>query len=213
MTRGLTDYRVWRAETAADARSILRQQQPDLIILDLRLPDIDGLVFCTWLRSEAARVPIITCAQSGTSEAALSLRLGADDVVLKPVSVTELESRIVAVLRRITRTEQENKSALLQLGTLCVDVPRWRVTLDSRRLHLTPTEFQLLAYLAQHAGELVSREDVARNVWGNASMSRSRTIDAYVRRVRRKLSGRGAPTLVNIHGFGFMIAAPIVTAA
>jgi len=214
---------VWHAETAADARAVLRQHRPDLIVLDLTLPDVDGLVFCTQLKVEAPEVPFMICSEATTAEKVLAFKLGAEDVVAKPFDMAELEARIDAILRRyahrrpLLETSQapppKPTSAPSHLGRLRVDLARWRVTLDDRPLELTPTEFQLLVFMTRRPGEIISREELARGVWGDESMSRSRTIDAYVRRISAKLSGSGAPRILSIRGLGYQLAMPLVSAA
>jgi two-component system response regulator MprA len=252
-TLGHAGYHLWHAENAADARAMVRHQRPDLIVLDLSLPDVDGLVLCTWLRAEAPSVPILACSQASARERVLCLQLGAEDVLSKPFDLHELEARVRAIVRR-TRPDLEPhhlpvpadspdtprqpvapavQPAVPTLGPhgsavgpgshrpatapdvsgLHVDVAHWRVTLNGRRLDLTPTEFQLLAFLARRAGQVVSREEVARAVWGDASMSRSRTVDAYARRLRAKLDAPGGPRLMNVRGFGFVLVGPLPTAA
>jgi DNA-binding response OmpR family regulator len=97
--------------------------------------------------------------------------------------------------------------ARLTLGGLAVDVPAWRVTIGGRLVHLTPTEFRVLVFVTQHAGEFVRREDLAREVWGDISQSDSRTIDAYMRRVRDKLLAAGGPQLLHVRGLGYQLVA------
>ena len=220
---------VWHAETAADARSILKQAHPDLIILDLTLPDVDGLVFCTQLNTEASDVPFMVCSEGTLAEKVLSFKLGAEDFVAKPYQVPELEARVEAILRRrahpsvVHSPQHEPVSAATggtNLGGLRVDLARWRVTLDDKPLDLTPTEFQLLVFMARRPGEIISRQELARGVWGNESMSSSRTIDAYVRRISGKLSrslhktqDEWPPRILNIRGLGYQLSVPRVTAA
>jgi DNA-binding response OmpR family regulator len=206
-------FQVWHAENAADARAILRHHRPYLVVLDLSLPDVDGLVFCTWLRSETPELPILACSQGAVRERVLCLQLGAEDVLGKPFDMQELEARARAIVRRAhtVRTARRAPPGPHLLGSLHIDLGRWCATLNGRRLHLTPTEFQLIVFLAQHAGQVISRQEVARAVWGNASMSRSRTVDAYVRRIRAKLSGPGAPQLMTVQGYGFVLVAPMLT--
>ena len=225
-------FTIWNAETAADARAILKHGQPDLMIVDLTLPDVDGLVFCAHLTTEAPGVPFMICSTGTTAEKVLSFKLGAEDFVAKPFELPELEARVEAILRRRAQTAPAHGSpadATAQtasaqtpdsLGRLRVDLARWRVTVDDKPLDLTPTEFQLLVYMARRPGEIISREELARGVWGNESMSRSRTIDAYVRRISTKLSGslRHAhddwpPRILNIRGLGYQLSIPRVTAA
>jgi DNA-binding response OmpR family regulator len=228
---GLT---VWHAESAADARSVLKQARPDLIILDLTLPDVDGLVLCAHLKTEAPGVPFMICSTGTTAEKVLSFKLGAEDFVARPFELQEFEARVEAILRRHPRSgslpmpHAERQSSAAEgyvsgatgSGSLRVDLARWRITVDDRPLDLTPTEFQLLVFMARRPGEIISRQELARGVWGNESMSRSRTIDAYVRRISSKLSGshrhahgEWPPRILNIRGLGYQLSAPYVTAA
>jgi two-component system, OmpR family, response regulator len=219
---------VWHAESGADARAILKDARPDLIILDLSLPDVDGLVLCANLRNEAADVPFMVCSRGSTAEKVLSFKLGAEDFVAKPYEVQELQARVEAVLARNTRRHVPVSSGVVgaaavkegpDLGRLRVDISRWRVTVDDKPLTLTPTEFQLLVFMARRPGEIISRQELARGVWGNESMSRSRTIDAYVRRISSKLTGSrrmgedDQPRILNIRGLGYQLAVPHGTAA
>jgi DNA-binding response OmpR family regulator len=224
-------HTVWHAETGADARAILRQGQPDLIVLDLTLPDVDGLVFCTSLKTEAPDLPFMICSTGTTTEKVLSFTLGAEDFVAKPFDLLELQARIDAILRRRARVgaapppsppavTTPADSPPTNLGRLRVDLAHWRVTIDDKWLELTPTEFQLLVFMAHRPGAIISREELARGVWGDESMSRSRTIDAYVRRITAKLSSsltevpdERAPRILNIRGCGYQLAVPIVTSA
>jgi DNA-binding response OmpR family regulator len=214
------DWIVWHAESAADARAVLKHGRPDLIVLDLTLPDVDGLVFCTQLKSEAPNVPFMICSTVTISEKVLAFKLGAEDVLAKPFEFVELEARIEAILRRRPAPDTAaphvhstpSPAAASPLGTLRVDVARWRVTLDGKPLELTPTEFQLLVFMSRRPGEIVSREELARGVWSDACMSRSRTIDAYVRRISAKLVGPGAPRMLSIRGLGYQLAVPFVAA-
>jgi DNA-binding response OmpR family regulator len=223
-------FRIWHAETAADARAALKHGRPDLIILDLTLPDVDGLVFCTHLKTEAPDVPFMVCSTGTTAEKVLSFKLGAEDFVAKPFDLPELEARVEAILRRQAHASGSHLehqgspntagSAATDLGGLRVDLARWRVTLDDRPLDLTPTEFQLLVFMARRPGEIISRQELARGVWGNESMSRSRTIDAYVRRISGKLSGSlrqthddWPPRILNIRGLGYQLSVARAPAA
>lgn len=222
---------VWQAESGADARAVLKDARPDLIVLDLTLPDVDGLVLCANLRNEAPEVPFMVCSTGTTAEKVLSFKLGAEDFVAKPFDAAELQARIEAILARKARqnTSASSDSVLgaggaasggPDLGRLRVDLARWRVTVDDKPLNLTPTEFQLLVFMARRPGEIISRQELARGVWGNESMSRSRTIDAYVRRIAGKLNGsprlmqdEAPPRILNIRGLGYQLAVPHVTAA
>jgi DNA-binding response OmpR family regulator len=210
---------LWHAETGADARIVLRDARPDLIILNLRLPDVDGLIVCASLHTEAPGVPYMVCSEGTTPEKVLAFKLGAEDFVVRPYDVAELQARVEAILLRHSRVSNlatPQASGPLpagpDLGRLRVDVARWRITLDDKPLTLTPTEFQLLLFMARRPGEIISRAELAQGVWGDQSMSRSRTIDAYVRRIATKLSASldGAadpPRILNIRGLGYQLAA------
>ena len=213
-------HTIWHAETAADARAMLRQRHPDLIVLDLTLPDVDGLVFCAHFATEAPNVPFMICSTGTTAEKVLSFKLGAEDFVTKPFEFAELEARVEAILRRRARaaaTTQAHPAQLPQIRSgpssagpgrarLRVDLACARVTLDDRPLDLTPTEFQLLAFMTHRPGEIISRQELAREVWGNESMCQSRTIDAYVRRISSKLGGEASPRILSIRGLGYQLA-------
>jgi DNA-binding response OmpR family regulator len=218
------DCAVWHAESCGDARTILRDARPDLIAVDLTLPDVDGLVLAASLRHEAPGVPFMMCSVGTTPEKVLAFKLGAEDFVAKPYEVPELQVRVEAILARHAPPAEAPPPRIASegpdLGRLRVDLSRWRVTFDDKPLILTPTEFQLLVFMAARAGTIVSREELARGVWGDESMSRSRTIDAYVRRISSKLSGAprqgeddGPPRILNIRGLGYQLTVPRAPAA
>jgi two-component system alkaline phosphatase synthesis response regulator PhoP len=174
------------------------------------------------------------CSTGTTAEKVLAFKLGAEDFVAKPFDLPELEVRVEAILRRRALANSAQARSRPQPprelpsspsngsnpSRLRVDVARWRVTLDDRPLDLTPTEFQLLVFMARRPGEIISRQELARGVWGDESMSQSRTIDAYVRRISAKLAGARrlapaevAPRVLSIRGLGYQLAVPLVTAA
>jgi DNA-binding response OmpR family regulator len=220
MARTLVDalelggYRVWHAADGQEARAHLERAHPDLILLDLLLPDIDGLVLCSMLKA-TAEVPIIICsASSRRSDPVLSLKLGADDFVRKPFELDDLLARIEAVLRRSPPKSAGSsappaRTAELRVGELVVEPPRRRCTLGGEAVMLTPTEFRLLAALMTHAGSVLTRDTLAQEVWGYADASNGRTIDVHVRRLRVKLSqGRvPGPSIVSVRGMGYRITA------
>jgi DNA-binding response OmpR family regulator len=225
-TEAVTDLgcTVWHAESTADARTVLRGARPDLIALDLTLPDVDGLVLASTLRNEAPGVPFMVCSVGTTAEKVLAFKLGAEDFVAKPYEAPELQVRVEAILARhappAPRPRLDTEVEGPDLGRLRVDLTRWRVTIDDKPLSLTPTEFQLLVFMAARPGAIISREELARGVWGNESMSRSRTIDAYVRRISTKLSetprqdeADWPPRILHIRGLGYQLAVPRAPAA
>ena len=207
----MTDYHVWHAANGLEARAQLERAQPDLIVLDLMLPDIDGLVLCSLLKS-VANVPILVCSASGRrSDPVLALKLGADDYVHKPFELDDLLARVEAVLRRQpTRSEPAApRTTELRVADLSIDPARRRALLGGEQLQLTPTEFRLLTVLAAHAEDVISRDQLAQEVWGYADASNGRTIDVHVRRLRLKLAqgGARAPAVISVRGMGYKLTA------
>jgi len=206
-------YRVWLAETGADAKTLLEQTRPDLIILDLMLPDVDGLVLCSGLKA-IADVPIVICSATPQKrDAILGLKLGADDFIAKPFDIYELEARVEAVLRRTSQTRVNNEVTPappdhIRVGELIIDRSRRRVTLGGEPIQLTPTEYRLVSALASRPDEILSRDDLATLVWGYQDASSGRTIDVHIRRLRVKLSQGPvpAPAIVAVRGFGYKMA-------
>src|SRR5947209_1369214 len=195
----LGGYRTYHARTGAEARSLVDQVQPQLIILDLMLPDIDGLVLCTMLKAQAP-VPIVVCSGTGRRrDAILSLKLGADDFVSKPFNSDDLLARIEAILRRSSGARPASAAAgppvgeEVRVGSLVIENARRRVLLAGEQLRLTPTEYRLLAALAARPDVILSRDELAHLVWGYADAGNGRTIDVHVRRLRVKLSHTKTP--------------------
>jgi two-component system response regulator MtrA len=205
-------YRVWQAETGADAKALLEQSRPDLIILDLMLPDVDGLVLCVGLKA-IADIPIVICsATPQRRDAILGLKLGADDFIAKPFDIYELEARVEAVLRRTAQTRVAESAPSppehIRVGELIIDRSRRRVTLGGEPIQLTPTEYRLVSALASRPDEILSRDDLATLVWGYQDASSGRTIDVHIRRLRVKLAAGPvpAPPIVAVRGFGYKMA-------
>jgi DNA-binding response OmpR family regulator len=207
------DYRVWHATDGHEARKFLERAQPDLITLDLVLPDVDGLVLCSTLKG-MADAPIIICSASNRrSDPVLSLKLGADDFVRKPFQVDDLLARIEAVLRRSPPRARsvmapQTPRALVQVGELAIEPARRRATLGGVQLALTPTEFRLLSVLALRADAVLTRDHLAQEVWGYADASNGRTIDVHIRRLRVKLAGGRVPgpVIISIRGLGYRLS-------
>ena len=196
-------FTVLTAEDGAQALKRARQDLPDLILLDVMLPDVDGLEACRVLRREAAtsNIPIIMLtARAAEVDRVLGLELGADDYVTKPFSPRELVLRIRKLLQR--RATPEAPLEHFKCGDLGIDVPRHQVTWQGRPLELTATEFKLLLTLAQRRGRVQSREALLRDVWEYDSLIDTRTVDTHMRRLREKL-GDAAKHLETIRGVGY----------
>jgi two-component system, OmpR family, response regulator MtrA len=206
-------YRAFHAQNGAEARVLVEQVQPQLIILDLILPDLDGLVLCSMLKAQA-RAPIVVCSGTGRRrDAILSLKLGADDFVAKPFNTDDLLARIEAILRRTPAARATPAVAPaaasdeLRVGSLVIENARRRVLLGGEAIQLTPTEYRLLAALAARPDVILSRDELARLVWGYSDAGNGRTIDVHVRRLRVKL-GRAhtrSPSIVSVRGSGYKL--------
>jgi two-component system response regulator MtrA len=206
-------YRVWLAETGGDAKTLLEHSRPDLIILDLMLPDMDGLVLCSGLK-QSADVPIVICSATPQKrDAILGLKLGADDFIAKPFDIYELEARVEAVLRRTMQPRTAEAPPAppehIRAGDLVIDRSRRRVSLGGEPIQLTPTEYRLVSALASRPDEILSRDELATLVWGYQDASSGRTIDVHIRRLRVKLASGpvAAPAIVAVRGFGYKMSA------
>jgi DNA-binding response OmpR family regulator len=198
--------------TAGDGAAglrLARQARPDLIVLDLMLPGLDGLEVCRQLRRDPAtgRVPIIMLtARAEEVDRVVGLEVGADDYVVKPFSPRELVARIRAILRRAEA--RPPAAAVTRIGALTVDEPRHQVAVGDTSVDLTVKEFGLLAALVRAGGRVLSREHLLDTVWGyaNASEIESRTVDVHIRRLREKL-GAEAHRVVTVKGVGYRFEA------
>ena len=202
------------ARTAAEALELAENADPDLVLLDLNLPDGDGSDVCRTLRSRSA-VPIVMLTARGTEmDRVMGLELGADDYVVKPFSSRELISRIRAVLRRAGSSPTPPEQPLA-VGELTLDPAARSVELDGEPVALTRKEFDLLAELASHAGHVVKREDLMSSVWDVNWFGSTKTLDVHVRTLRRKLGDDpAAPRFIEtVRGVGFRLRAPKATQA
>lgn len=200
-------FAVLLAADGADALKQARQKKPDLIVLDLMLPEMDGLEVCKTLRQDPATAGILILmltAKAGEIDRVLGLELGADDYVTKPFSPRELILRIKSLLRRGNRTHEP--SAVIRAGTLCVDAARHEVTVRGKPVDLTATEFKLLAFLAERRGRVQTRDLLLRDVWGYDNLVDTRTVDTHIRRLREKL-GAAADCIDTVRGVGYRLQA------
>ena len=166
----------------------VRGERPDLIVLDLMLPGLDGLMVCQALRSDplTAAIPIImVTARGDEADRIAGLELGADDYVTKPFSAKELVARVSALLRRTQRLDPAEP--VVRYRTITIDSARHVVTVDGREVRLTAKEFLLLLYLVQHRGRVLSRDLLLTDVWGYQYTGGTRTVDVHIRRLREKV--------------------------
>jgi len=186
-------YGLTVAYLLAEARKKIVQSKPDLIILDIELPDGSGLDFCRELRSkrETAHTPIlILTVKSSDADKIIGLKLGADDYLTKPFNPGELLARIEAILRR-TRVEEE-KGKVLKSGTLSVDIDTRKVLAGKKDIRLNPKEFDLLCLLMTKKGKVLNRTFLTESVWGYEYLGTSRTIDFHIAQLRKKLKNHSS---------------------
>jgi DNA-binding response OmpR family regulator len=203
-------YAATRVSSGRDALDAVRAKAPDLIVLDVMLPHVDGLEVCRLLRAneQTARIPIIMLtARAEESERIVGLEIGADDYIAKPFSPNELVARVRALLRRSQRQDAPSGRPL-SLGAITVDPDRHTVSLDGREVTLTAKEFLLLSYLLQHRGRVLSRDILLEQVWGYRYTGGTRTVDVHVRRLREKLPPL-TDALVTVKQFGYKLVDPL----
>ena len=206
---GLSDAAL-EVEHVATGRACLDRlaaDAPDLIVLDLGLPDMDGTEVCRTIRSRSSVPIIIVSARDAEIDRVVALELGADDYLVKPFGMRELVARIRAIARRSSAAvETDADTSVRRVGGLLLDIRSQRVTLDGAPVHLTPTEFELLVHLASDPGAVFRRSDILRDVWGSNWYGTSKTLDAHVAAIRRKLGD--ARWIESVRGVGFRVEAP-----
>jgi len=201
---------VTTAGTGKDALRQAESDQPDLIVLDVMLPDLDGFEVCRRLRAAGNEVPVIfLTARDTSSDTVTGLALGGDDYVTKPFSVESLVARVRAVLRRASRKAVGEAapadSQTLRAGDLELDESRWTVHRAGVPVELSPTEFRLLAYLMRHEGRVLTREQLLENVWGWDYAGQSQIVETYISYLRRKLDPLGSPIIHTQRGVGYSL--------
>ena len=184
-----------------------RREKPDLVILDLMLPVIDGREVCRILRRESDVPIIMLTALSDEIDQVTGLEIGADDYIIKPFSVRALVARVRALLRR-TRGEARTPSTV-RVGRLEIDTEKYAVTFNGLPIHFTPNEFRLLYLLASRAGQTLTREQLLDDLHGTAS-SLDRSVDLHIKNLRKKLEiASGEPMIETVYGIGYRFVEPI----
>ncbi len=187
---------------AADGPSgveLCERLDPDLVVLDLMLPGLDGIDVCREIQRHRPVPVLMLTARDSETDLVVGLAVGADDYLTKPFSARELVARVHALLRRVERRPSD-QPAVLSIGTVVVDRTSRRVRTDHELVHLTPTEFDLLAYLAERPARVFTREQLLGQVWGYHDGAGTRTVDSHVRALRRKL---GNEIVRTVHGVGY----------
>lgn len=195
-------YNLFLAEDGEKALTLARQHSPDLILLDLMLPGVDGLEVCRTLKMdpELQRIPVMMLTAKGEEmDRVVGLELGADDYVVKPFSLREVVLRIRKIL---DRREKQSAPSILKADPLILDLDGHTARLDGQLLELTATEFRLLAYLLRHRGRVQTREMLLDRVWGYSFEGYARTIDTHIRRLRKKM-GAAHNLIETVRGVGY----------
>ena len=192
---------------AADGPSgvdLCHRLRPDLVVLDLMLPGLDGLDVCREIQRDRPVPVLMLTARDSETDLIVGLGVGADDYLTKPFSSRELVARVHALLRRVERRPGAG-TAILRLGGVSIDPVSRRVHRDDQLVHLTPTEFDLLAHLGEHPSRVFTREQLLAEVWGYHDGAGARTVDSHVRALRRKL---GNGVVRTVHGVGYAAGDP-----
>ena len=204
-------YSVIEAEDGESGISLFNQESPDLVLLDLRLPDISGFEVCRALRRTSIVPIIMVTAQTDTSDLVSGFDAGADDYVTKPVVPKELTARVKAALRRTQSNDFTNNSnrSLSKIGNIEIDRASSIVRKDGEEVALTKTEYRLLIEFADHPGMVLSRDQLLERVWGYEYLGDSRLVDAHVRRLRVKVENfpEDPQMIVTVRGMGYRLIA------
>jgi two-component system alkaline phosphatase synthesis response regulator PhoP len=202
-------YRTVAAMTGPEGLAQVKTEKPDLVVLDLMLPELDGLEVCKRLRSdpETAMLPIIMLtAKAEESDTIVGLELGADDYVTKPFSPKTLVARVKALVRRLERQPLE-KTSHYRYGTLAMDLARHEVSVGREEVALTAKEFGLLEHLLRHPGRVLTREVLLNAVWGYDYYGTTRTVDVHIRRLKQKLPLL-EEAIVSVKSLGYKLKDP-----
>ena len=211
LARDYLEHAGFAVRIAADghaAVAAVRRDRPDLVVLDLGLPGLDGLDVTRTIRRDSNLPVIMLTARDDELDKLLGLELGADDYLTKPFSPRELVARVRAVLRRVDATAESAPSEVVRAGDLTLDVPRMRADVAGRSIDLTPTEFALLAALARQPGRIFTRAQLLDAVHGVAFESYERAIDTHIKNLRRKLEPdpRRPIHVLTVYGVGYRLA-------
>lgn len=215
MTRSLATllkaegYDVVTAGDGPHALAAAREQRPDLIVLDVMLPELDGMEVCRQIRTRSAVPIIMLTAKTGEIDTVVGLEVGADDYVTKPFSPRELVARVKAQLRRAQMQLDQAEADTLEAGEVAMDIDRRHVTVGGREVALAPKEFDLLRVLLSHPGRVLGRDFLLNAVWGQDFFGDTRTLDVHIRWLREKIEDDpGRPRRIQtVHGVGYRLTA------
>ncbi len=204
-------YEGFEVLTAGDGRGALRvvlEARPAVVVLDVRLPDIDGFEVCRRLRADGVRVPVIfLTARDGTEDKIAGLTIGGDDYLTKPFSLDELIARVRAIVRRAGGHRDES-SGRLEYADLVLDENTLEVYRADRAITLTPTEFRLLRYLLLNAGRVLSKGQILDHVWQYDFGGDGNVVETFISYLRKKVDAAGEPLIHTVRGFGYSLRKP-----
>jgi len=202
----LANYRTLRAGDGATALTLMREQQPDLVILDVNMPRMTGFEVLERMRKAGIITPIILLtARHSREDTVTGFRLGADDYVKKPFGLEELLLRVSAVLKRTAGPDTE---AVMRCGKVVMNLDTYQVTLADEPIELSPTEFRLLRYLMENKNRVLSKQQILEAVWGIDFDSSTTVVETFVSYLRKKLANEDEQYLITVRGIGFKIMDP-----
>ncbi len=205
-------YEGWDVRAAATGQAALheiREHRPDVVVLDIMLPDLDGIEILQRLRAEGEQVPVLfLTAKDSVAERVAGLTVGGDDYVTKPFSLEELVARLRALLRRSPFLVDSGSPGLLRVGDLVLDEDAVEVSRAGTTVELTAREFELLRYLMRNPRRVVSKDQILDRVWSYDSDVRPTVVELYISYLRKKIDSLGAPMIHTVRGFGYVLKAP-----
>jgi DNA-binding response OmpR family regulator len=196
-------YEVATATTGAEALGAVERRAPSLVVLDLMLPDIDGIEICRRIRQKSDLPILMLTARDEDVDKIIGLEVGADDYMTKPFNPRELVARVKSILRRATPERRDRETEVIQHGDLVIDSGRREAKVAGEEVQLAPKEFDLLWELLDHRGLVLTRDQLLERVWGYTFAGDTRTVDVHVRQLRRKL-GEASP-IVTVWGVGYKV--------
>jgi DNA-binding response OmpR family regulator len=197
-------YAVRTTASGAEALKLVASEKPALVVLDLMLPDMDGVEVCKRIRQSTDLPVLMLTARDEDVDKIIGLEVGADDYMTKPFNPRELVARVRAILRRATTEREKGESAVLVHGDLTIDAGRREARVGEEEIQLAPKEFDLLWELLDHRGLVLTRDQLLERVWGYTFAGDTRTVDVHVRQLRRKL-GDASP-IVTVWGVGYKVS-------
>lgn len=201
-------YEVLTAEDGEAGYAVIVEEKPDLIILDIMIPRMDGFALCRKLRAEGNSIPVLMLTARGEEPDKIrGLDIGADDYVTKPFSLPELLARVRALLRRTPESSTKSSPDSLEIGDVSLDFKKYEARKGDAAINLSPKEFGILGYLASRAGEVVTRDELLDEVWGYDLYPTTRTVDNHIAQLRSKIENNPAEPryLLTVHGIGYKL--------